>query len=396
MLDRLEEQKKLTSNQWKLICTANVADLLDFFDFFLIGYVTAALTKEWSLTYWQGGAILLASGLGSAPGAMVWGWLGDKIGRRTVFLWSSVMISFATGIMALTPGPDAVVPGWLFLVFFRFFVGLGNAGIFTIDFALVQEFVPASKRGWVSALITTLLPGGSLLAGIIAAWLLPFIGWRGLFVVGLSPLVLVLMIRYWVPESPRWLMRMGRHEEARRSIAWALMVDPREIILPRTVEPGEKTRWIELFRYPKLLAAGMMTGLTQTGGASLGLWGATLLVVVLNTTPAYAAWLMTWVGLSGILGRFFITALIEPLGRRGAGTLACGMAALLTVSAGYLHNVFIGGWSLFYMLMLAGTFFSSSIYTVVGPYMSEIWPARLRSSGMGMSYGTGNLGGKVL
>src|SRR5215472_12935981 len=50
MIERLERQKKLTANQWKLICTANVADLLDFFDFFLIGYVTAALTKQWSLS----------------------------------------------------------------------------------------------------------------------------------------------------------------------------------------------------------------------------------------------------------------------------------------------------------------------------------------------------------
>jgi putative MFS transporter len=63
-----------------------VADLLDFFDFFLIGYVTAALTKQWSLTYWEGGAILLASGIGAPPGAFFWGWLGDRIGRRTVFL----------------------------------------------------------------------------------------------------------------------------------------------------------------------------------------------------------------------------------------------------------------------------------------------------------------------
>jgi hypothetical protein len=55
MIELLEQQKKLTSNQWKLICTANIADLLDFFDLFLIGYVTAALTKEWSLTYWQVG-----------------------------------------------------------------------------------------------------------------------------------------------------------------------------------------------------------------------------------------------------------------------------------------------------------------------------------------------------
>src|SRR5437764_7067253 len=386
MLERLEQQQKLTPNQWKLICTANIADLLDFFDFFLIGYVTAALTKEWQLPYWQGGAILLASGLGAVPGAFIWGWLGDKIGRRTVFIWSAVTISLATGIMVFTPEPTALIPGWLFLVFFRVFVGVGNAGIFTIDLPLVQEFIPAYKRGWVSALITTLLPGGGMLAGLVSSWLLPLIGWRYLFLVGLSPLVLVLMIRYWVPESPRWLMRMGRMEEARKSLAWALMIDPKEIALPARGPAAETTRWLELFKYPRLLAAGCLTGLTQTGGASLGLWGATLLVIVLNVAPAYAAFLMIFVGVSAIVGRFFITALIEPLGRRGAGTLACVMAALLTVSAGYLFNVFIGSWSVFYMLLVSSSFFSSAIYSVVGPYMAEIWPARLRSSGMGFCY----------
>jgi putative MFS transporter len=396
MFERLEQQKKLTSNQWKLICTANVADLLDFFDFFLIGYVTAALTKEWQLPYWQGGAILLASGLGAVPGAFVWGWLGDKIGRRTVFIWSAVTISLATGIMVFTPGPDWIIPGWLFLMFFRFFVGIGNAGIFTIDLPLVQEFMPAYKRGWVSALVTTLLPAGSMLAGIIAATLLPIIGWRYLFLVGLSPLVLVFMIRYWVPESPRWLMRMGRLEEARKSLAWALMIDPKEITLPARVPASETTRWLELFKYPRLVAAGCLTGMTQTGGASLGLWGATLLVVVLNTDPAHAAFLMIFYNLAGIVGRFSITALIEPLGRRGSGTLYCVMAAILIVLAGYLYDVYIGTWSLFYVLLVASGFFSSAIYTVVGPYMSEIWPARLRSSGMGFCYGVGNLSGKVL
>jgi putative MFS transporter len=174
------------------------------------------------------------------------------------------------------------------------------------------------------------------------------------------------------------------------------MIDPKDIDLPAAQPERDKTRWLDLFKYPRLLIAGCMTGLTQTGGASLGLWGATLLVIVLNTTPAHAAFLMTWVGLTGILGRFFITALIEPLGRRGAGTLVCGMAALLMIAQGYFYNVFVGPWSLFYILFLAQTFFSSAIYTVVGPYMSEIWPARLRSSGMGFSYGVGNLGGKVL
>src|SRR5690242_859882 len=100
MIELLDQQKKLTTNQWKLICTANLADLLDFFDFFLIGYVTAALTKQWSLTYLEGGGILLASGLGAVPGAFFAGWLGDRIGRRRVFIMSAVTISLATGLMA--------------------------------------------------------------------------------------------------------------------------------------------------------------------------------------------------------------------------------------------------------------------------------------------------------
>ena len=394
MIELLEQQKKLTANQWKLICTANLADLLDFFDFFLIGYVAAALTKQWSLTYWEGGAILLASGLGAVPGAFFWGWLGDKIGRRTVFMMSAITISLATGVMVFTPGQDGFVPGWLFLMFFRFFVGVGNAGIFTIDLPLVQEFIPAYKRGWVSALITTLLPAGSMLAGLAAWQLLPIVGWRGLFLVGLVPLVLVFMIRWWVPESPRWLMRMGRQEEARRSLAWALMIDPKEIALPATVPEAEKTRWVELFKYPRLVATGCLTGLTQTGGASLGLWGPTLLVLVLvpKIAPERAAFLMIFVNLAGVLGRFSITALIEPMGRRGSGTVYCVLAAVLMAAAGYLYDVYIFGASLFFILMVAQSFFGSAVYTVVGPYMAEIWPARLRASGMGLSYGVGNCG----
>jgi len=392
MIELLERQKKLTSNQWKLICTANLADLLDFFDLFLIGYVTAALTKQWSLTYLQGGLILLASGIGAPPGAFFWGWLGDKIGRRTVFILSAITIALATGVMYFTPGPDGVIPGWLFLVIFRVFVGLGNAGIYTIDLPLVQEFIPAYKRGWVSALVTTLLPAGSLLAGLASWQLLPIIGWRGLFLIGLVPLVLVFMIRYWVPESPRWLMRMGRLEEARKSLAWALMVDPKEIELPAALPSVEKTRWVELFKYPKLCAAGMLTGLTQTGGFAIGVWAPTLLVLVLGASPEYAAFLMIFVNVSAVVGRFFITALIEPLGRRWSATLCLVLGGILMVVQGYYYNAFIGTWSVFYLALIASSFFASANYSVVGPYMAEIWPARLRASGMGLSYGTGNLG----
>jgi putative MFS transporter len=204
--------------------------------------------------------------------------------------------------------------------------------------------------------------------------------------------VLVFMIRYWVPESPRWLMRMGRLEEARKSLAWALMVDPKEIDLPPALPSIEETRWVELFKYPKLVMAGMLTGLTQTGGFAIGVWAPTLLVLVLGASPEYAAFLMIFVNVSAVLGRFFITALIEPLGRRGSATLCLVLGGILMVLQGYYYNAFIGTWSVFYLALIASSFFASANYSVVGPYMAEIWPARLRASGMGLSYGTGNLG----
>ena len=252
MIELLEQQKKLTANQWKLICTANLADLLDFFDFFLIGYVTAALTKQWSLTYWEGGEscsppvsarfLVPSSGAGSATGSAA---VRCSYGRRSR--------SRSPPVSWFSHRDRTPVPGWLFLMFFRFFVGVGNAGIFTIDLPLVQEFIPAYKRGWVSALITTLLPAGSMLAGLAAWQLLPIVGWRGLFLVGLVPMVLVFMIRWWVPESPRWLMLHGRREEARQSLAWALMVDPNKIALPRLRARGRENA---LGRAVRVSAAG--------------------------------------------------------------------------------------------------------------------------------------------
>jgi len=120
------------------------------------------------------------------------------------------------------------------------------------------------------------------------------------------------------------------------------MIDPRGITLPTGFPEAEKTTWWELFKYPRSVAAGCLTGLTQTGGVGLGLWGATLFVLVLKVPPTEAAFLMIFVNVAAILGRLFITALIEPLGRRGSGILCCVSAAILIVLAGYLHDVYIG------------------------------------------------------
>jgi putative MFS transporter len=147
-----------------------------------------------------------------------------------------------------------------------------------------------------------------------------------------------------------------------------------------------------LFKYPRSLIAGCLTGLTQTGGVALSLWMVTLFVMVLQVTPPEASKLVIWVSLSAVAGRFFCSWISDALGRRASGVLSCLVAAGFMSAAGYLHNVFIGGVSMFFVMIVLQSFMGSGNYSIVGPYMGELWPARLRGSGMGLVYGVGNLG----
>jgi putative MFS transporter len=105
---------------------------------------------------------------------------------------------------------------------------------------------------------------------VLGRFATPYVGWRGLFLIGLLPALLTLLIRSWVPESPRWLVRMGRFEEARRSLAWTLEVDPEEIELPNAAGAEvRKTNWREVFSYPRNLVLSILINLSQTGGNGL-------------------------------------------------------------------------------------------------------------------------------
>jgi len=109
-------------------------------------------------------------------------------------------------------------------------------------------------------------------------------------------------------------------------------------------------------------------------------------------TPAHTSYLTIWVSLIAIFGRFFCAWLSDALGRRPAGILICLVAALTMSLAGYLHDVMLGAMSMFYLMILVNGFFGPGTYAIIGPYMTEVWPAPLRASGLGLAYGTSNLG----
>ncbi len=388
MFSRLDNAKSLTSNQIKIIAAAIIGDMLEFFDYYLIGFVLAFIIKPWHLTFGQSAVILLSSGVGAILGAVIWGRLADVYGRRKVFIGTIINFSLASGVLAFTPDN-----GWWFLSIFRFFVGFGVGGLYCVDLPLVQEFVPARMRGFVGGLVTVFIPLGVMIASAFAAFTTDSIGWRGLFLVGLVPAAFTLVVRAWVPESPHWLISQGRANEARKSLSWALKVPEAELKLPTHSPKQEVAPWSDLLLYPKSLAVSFMASIgAQTASYGIGLWAPTLFVLQLGVTPAYAAYLFLYVKLAGIAGRLTFAWLSDAIGRRNGGMLAGFGGAITIAAAGYFHDSYINGISLFWLGIVIADFFYDGGFAIIGPYLAEVWPTRLRTTGMGAAYGFGGLG----
>src|SRR3978361_445011 len=104
MFEILDRRTRLTGNQIKILAAAIVGDALEFFDYFLIGFVLAFLIGPWKLTFGQSAMVLMSSGVGAIIGAYVWGWLADRIGRRNGFIRAVLHFSIAHAPPHFQPG----------------------------------------------------------------------------------------------------------------------------------------------------------------------------------------------------------------------------------------------------------------------------------------------------
>ena len=219
-------------------------------------------------------------------------------------------MSLATGAMAFTP-----TGAWIYLVACRFVVGFGVTGLYSVDITLMQEFSPASFRGWFTGITTTMLPAGSLLAALLGAFAAPISAgadwWRSVccrrccaFMSGLS--FRNRRIGCCARAAPR---------RARKSLAWALARSTgASITLPVGAPPNRAHAAGSSFSNTRAaLLPAACTGLTQTGGVALALWMVTLFVMVLKIPPE-ASKLVIRVGISAIAGRFFCSWMLRCLG----------------------------------------------------------------------------------
>ena len=202
-----------TRRHGRLLAGSGLGWALDAMDVGLISFILAALTVQWDLTKTESGWIASVGFIGMALGASLGGLLADRFGRRQIFALTLLVYGIATGASAL-------VGGLAMLLVLRFLVGLGLGAELPVASTYVSEFAPARIRGRLIVFLEAFWAVGWTAAALIGYFIVPASdsGWRWAFAIGAIPAVYALIVRWGLPESPRWLASRGRTAEAERIV----------------------------------------------------------------------------------------------------------------------------------------------------------------------------------
>ncbi|MER6951624.1 MFS transporter [Nonomuraea sp. NPDC000554] len=371
--------------QGKIFIIGGLGYMFDAWDVALNGFLTPLLGKEFGLSVGEKGMVATANLIGMAVGAVLWGTIADRMGRKRAF-------SLTLLIFAIFSVLGAVAPGYGVFLAFRFLAGVGLGGCIPVDYALVGEFSPSRLRGKILAAMDVWWPIGATLCGVVATVLEPVpSNWRWMLTVMILPALLLFWVRRGVPESPLYLARTGREQEA-RAIIDDLVARTGAPAKPYAIEPpaaeGNGPRGVraaldqlrQVWRFsPRVTSVAWLLFVTVMTVYYVALsWMPTILKE--GGYSDYAAFtkttLMTAVGIVGVL----ISAwLVEAVGRKWViGTSAPVATAALVAFAISLDVrsaalVWLGVFGFLIQLTIP----------VLYAYVAELYPTRIRASGFG-------------
>jgi putative MFS transporter len=333
---------------------------------------------------------------GTVIGSFLWGYFGDKIGRRASILLAAI-IFIAVAVCGSMPVFEANLA-------VCFIMGLGVGGMLPITFALMAETIPARHRGWLMVLI-----GGDVAgAYIICSWLASTIaspehfGWRMLWWVSLPTGLVLMLLNRWIPESPRFLLQHGRDEEARAIMErYGAVVTEGDDSLLR-VERDVRSRFAQLFSRPFVglsaivLLLGLGIGIVQYGFQQ---WIPSNLQK-LGFTSVTASTILRNSALIGFPLNFPIAWLYGYWSAKKtiifmAATTTAALVGFAVASNGQLvrdgHST-----TLLYILLIVPIWGISSLTAVMVAYASEVFPTKVRSRGTGLAAGATKFGGVLI
>ncbi|WP_287496144.1 MFS transporter [Pandoraea sp. CB10b_02] len=390
------ERLPMTNYQRTLFSIIATAWFFDSMDLGLMTFVLGSIKAEFGLSASQAGLLASASFLGMFVGAATAGLLADKFGRKPVFQVSMIF----WGVGSLMCGFAHSVES---LMLYRVLLGFGMGMEFPIGLSMVSEIVPARSRGKYVAILEGFWPIGFIAAGVFSYFMLPAIGWRGIFIALAIPAVFVFVVRRMVPESPRWLEDTGRmkeaadvmnHIETRVQRAHGRQLPEPAIAAGVRHGPADRKALLaEIWRGEYAKRTLMLW--TTWFFALLGYYGLTTWLGALLQQAGYeitkSVLYTVYISLAGIPGFLFSAWLLEKWGRKPT----CALMLLGSAVAAYLYGQAAGTRAPIEQLIAAGLmmqFFLFGMWSVLYAYTPELYPTRTRATGSGFASSIGRVG----
>ncbi|HEY3911519.1 MAG TPA: MFS transporter [Stellaceae bacterium] len=378
------ENQRIGGLQIRVAALCMVVQFLDGFDVNSIGVSVPQLTREWHLPGPAFTVAFLWSSIGILVGALSAGPIGDRFGRKplligsiTIFGAASLLSAFAGSVLVLT--------------ILRFFTGLGIGGGFPGAASLTGDYAPERRRALMIMVSFTGAPIGGFTCGQAAGILLPTLGWPSIFLIGgIIPLALAVVMLFWLPESPRFLARKSNLTARQAALLQRLDIRPgwaaaSDFDLPQ----GNPVKMLFSKGYALQTVLLWIIFFCSLLNLFLFVYWMPEVLHLTGMTPAVAARATSFRELGGIVAVLYLGLAIDRFGPEralawnyAAGVVFIGLIALVAMP--YLPLVIV--------IFCSGVTIIGS-QTGANAACGKLYPARMRTSGLGWALGIGRLGG---
>lgn len=402
----------------RVVLALGITWILDGLEVTLAGALSGALKESPTLRFsnFDVGVANSAYLAGAVIGAIGFGWLTDRIGRKKLFFITLALYLVATAATAFS---------WNLASYtlFRFLTGAGIGGEYTAINSTIQELVPARYRGWTDLVINGSFWIGAAMGAVAAIVLLdpaligPDLGWRLAYFSGAALGLVVFVMRLWIPESPRWLMIHGRPDEAHaivadieRSVTGTSQGSTRD--LPQKTWPKIRLRMrshtplrevahtlLTLYRTRSLVGLSLMTAQAFFYNAIFFTF-ALVLTDFFGIASNHVGWYILPFAAGNFLGPLLLGRLFDTLGRRAMIAFTYGVSGVLLALSGYLFSIGMLSAQTQTIAWMVIFFFASPAASAAYLTVSETFPLEVRALAIALFYavgtGVGGVAGPML
>ncbi|MFL6561617.1 MAG: MFS transporter [Bacillus sp. (in: firmicutes)] len=369
-----------------LICSCFII-IFDMFDLVIYGSVIPILMKEWSLSPVQAGAIGSYGFFGMMLGAIFFGVMADKFGRKNVLILSVVLFSVFTFLCAFTPGP-------LMFSIFRFIAGVGIGGVLPNVIASLTDYAPKHMHNMMVSIVMCAFSVGGILAAYIGIYFIPLMGWKSVYWVAVLALLLIPMMVKYFHDSPAMLLMKGRTDELRFVLSKvndkvSLKADM-EFVTNIDKDLGSPVA--ALFKNKRALGTVMIwiaffMCLLMINGVSI--WLPNLMVSAGYALGSSLSFMIV-LNVGAIVGTLILGGLADKYGVKKVLVPMYIMAAVSLTLLGFKNNMIF-----LYLLVFITGACTMGAQNISYSFVSQYYPPLMRSTAIGFASGIGRIGGII-